>query len=257
MEYKSYRIIDGRPRWVIIDENGKIVNRCPTKEELKELNKFPEKDGRSNSRPNRIPEYSDSELLDCLKRFIKYNGYIPTIYDFDGNDSCPSRGTYQNRFGSWNNALKLAGICVDSIVKEGGLYNNYLKGRLFEVIIRDHFENGSIDLSGNNSISHCDGICPKGKAYDAKSSKLYGKGYYRFFTKSEYKEMIEWYYFGAFNADYTRLRYVWRVPGKMVTEEVFTIGNSLNSKFNLYNMREYEITDRFLKVIDDIKLQEI
>lgn len=30
--YKSYRIIDGKPRWVIVDENRKIINRIPSKE---------------------------------------------------------------------------------------------------------------------------------------------------------------------------------------------------------------------------------
>jgi hypothetical protein len=32
--YKSYRIIDGKPKWVIEDENGDI-NKSPTKELLK------------------------------------------------------------------------------------------------------------------------------------------------------------------------------------------------------------------------------
>ena len=35
MEYKSNRIIDGKPKWVIIDENGDIVNKNPSKEKLK------------------------------------------------------------------------------------------------------------------------------------------------------------------------------------------------------------------------------
>lgn len=37
MKYKTYRIIDEKPRWVIIDENGKIINRNPSNEELKDL----------------------------------------------------------------------------------------------------------------------------------------------------------------------------------------------------------------------------
>lgn len=37
--YKSYRIIDGKAKWVIVDDNGKIINRNPNKEELvKEIN---------------------------------------------------------------------------------------------------------------------------------------------------------------------------------------------------------------------------
>lgn len=37
--YKSYRIIDGKPRWIIVDETGKIINRSPSKDELKGLEK--------------------------------------------------------------------------------------------------------------------------------------------------------------------------------------------------------------------------
>lgn len=48
--YRSYRYIDVKSKWVIVDENGMIVNKNPTKEELKGLDKFPEKDGRSKSR---------------------------------------------------------------------------------------------------------------------------------------------------------------------------------------------------------------
>jgi len=34
-EYKSYRFIDGKVKWIIIDENGKILNKEPNKEQLK------------------------------------------------------------------------------------------------------------------------------------------------------------------------------------------------------------------------------
>lgn len=44
--YKSYRIIDGKPRWVIADTHGDIVNRNPTKEELEELEKYTEERGK-------------------------------------------------------------------------------------------------------------------------------------------------------------------------------------------------------------------
>jgi hypothetical protein len=35
--YKSRRIVDGKPRLVVVDENGKIIEYTPTKEELKGL----------------------------------------------------------------------------------------------------------------------------------------------------------------------------------------------------------------------------
>lgn len=45
-KFTSVRIIGGKPRKIIVDQTGKIVNRDPSKEELKGLNIFPEKDGR-------------------------------------------------------------------------------------------------------------------------------------------------------------------------------------------------------------------
>jgi hypothetical protein len=50
--YKSKRIIDGKPPiWVIVDETGKIVNKNPSKEELKDIGKEP----RTFRDTNRIP----------------------------------------------------------------------------------------------------------------------------------------------------------------------------------------------------------
>lgn len=100
--YKSYRIIDGKLKWIVGDENENIVNRIPYKEELTELEKFPEKDGRSNSRL----KISNNELLGYLRQFEKEN--------------CPNGGIYFKRFGSWNNALNLAGIIhitINAVIK--------------------------------------------------------------------------------------------------------------------------------------------
>ncbi len=33
-EYKSYRIINGKAVWVIINEKGNIIDKCPNKEKL-------------------------------------------------------------------------------------------------------------------------------------------------------------------------------------------------------------------------------
>lgn len=41
--YTSIRLIDGKPRKVIVDETGKIVNRTPSKEEVKGLEEEPRK----------------------------------------------------------------------------------------------------------------------------------------------------------------------------------------------------------------------
>lgn len=37
--YKSYRIIEGKGKWVVVNENGRIINKNAKKEELKLLQK--------------------------------------------------------------------------------------------------------------------------------------------------------------------------------------------------------------------------
>lgn len=55
--------------------------------------------------------YQKDFLLNELKRFYKENGRVPTSSEFDkANTGYPSRKTYSKYFGSFNNALILAGF---------------------------------------------------------------------------------------------------------------------------------------------------
>lgn len=311
IEYRAYRFVDGKARWVIVDENGKIINKNPSKENLKNLENeyyvknirniknvftdnellnylkdFYEKNGRvpvasdfknnpeypnvdtyrkrfgswskalilvgmdiyKKVRRNKI--YTDDELLNYLKDFYEENGRIPVKNDFENNPGYPGFSTYQKRFGSWNKALKLVGLDVDTIVKQGNLGNSYQKGRWAEILVRDHFENKSIDLSGDNHCSPCDGICHNKKTYDVKGARLRKGGLWIFVIEGKYKEEIEWFYLLAFNENYTRLMHVWRLPGDIIETNYLTIGmRPGKSKFNIENMREYEITDKFKEII--------
>lgn len=58
---------------------------------------------------NTKPSYSKEELINILKEFNIKNGRSPSQNDFDSNNF-PSFITYRRRFGSWNNALKKAGL---------------------------------------------------------------------------------------------------------------------------------------------------
>lgn len=240
--YKSYRIIDGKPRWVIVDEAGNIINRNPSKEELKYLNSE-NKDGRSNPRP--FLRYKKEALLECLIRFYRENGRIPVIADFTNNSEYPSYVTYYNSFGSWINALKLAGLDVDLMGRQGSSY----KARLSEIKVRDHFKQHPIDLAGENRNSPCDGICPNGKTYDVKSSTLAkDRERYHFNTNNKYKEHIEIYYLLALNDDGT-IKHAWRIGGELVEKDFFHVGLNSNYEFNIENMKEYDITNKFKDII--------
>ena len=97
-EYKAYGIVDGKPRWTIVDEDGKVINKYPEKKEL-EILKIRKSDKK---------KYTDEELVDYLKQFFVENGRIPVAKDFLNNPEYPSIITYQKRFGSWNKALTFA-----------------------------------------------------------------------------------------------------------------------------------------------------
>lgn len=233
MEYKSYRFVDRKARWIIVDESEKIINRNPSKYELKGLEKEPTK---------KYKLCTDEELLYYLIQFYEENGRIPVMTDFENNHEYPHSSTYIKRFGSWIAALKFVGLDVDLMGKQCDSY----RGRIAEIKVINHFKQHPIDLAGENCNSPCDGVCPNGKTYDVKSSKLRIGGYYSFSTTNKYKDEIEIYYFLGFNEDWTKLMYAWRVPGDIVEGTMFHIG--LNSwshtKFTVENMKEYDITDK-------------
>ncbi len=298
-KYASVRLIDGKPRKVIVDKNGDIINKNPSKEELENLKEEPYKkytkyddreyllkclrqfyeetgkvptqrdfigDPRYSSFEvyrsrfgswnnalklsglyiNRFADITNEELLEYLKWFYKENGRSPAENDFNKDHRYPGYRVYFTRFGSWNKALKLAGLDVDSMIKKGVmLYNEYYKSRWFEIQVKNLFPDGSIDLSGENQNSFCDGICPKGHIYDVKSSKLYDDKCYIFSTKNKFREEIEYYYLGGFSSDWSRLEYSWRVPGEIVERDHFIV-NLMSGRFNIGNMEEYEITEKFV-----------
>ncbi len=241
--YKSVRLVDGKPRWVIVDENDNIVNKNPSKDELKGLEEEPYKRTYKTL-------CTDEELLDYPRQFYKKYGRSPTVRDFYNSPVYPSFRVYQRRFGSWSNALKLTGLDVESMVKKGVLITNNQKARLSEMMVIDHFEKNPVDLSGDNCKSPCDGICPNGKTYDVKSSRLH-ETYYVFSIKNRNREEIEIYYFLAFNEDYTKLEYAWRVPGEIIEKNYFqvTLNSWSGGKFTIDNMKEYDITDRLRGIL--------
>lgn len=100
--YISTRIIDGKPRKIIVDEDENIINKSPSKDELQLLTVFPAK------RNKRI--YTDKQLLNYLRQFYKETGTVPIVADFDRNSKYPSIGTYVKYFGSLNNAIEVAGL---------------------------------------------------------------------------------------------------------------------------------------------------
>lgn len=103
--YISTRIIDGKPRKVIIDEKEKIINKNPSNDELKLLTIFPEKCVRGSK-----PKYTKDKLLGFMTKFYKKTGRVPIVADFDSNPNYPSPDTYVKYFGNWGNAIEISGL---------------------------------------------------------------------------------------------------------------------------------------------------
>ncbi len=100
-KFISVRLIDGKPRKVIVDKSGNVVNRSPTEGELKGIKKELYK-----KRYHIDNEY----LLGFMRQFYKENGRIPKTRDFINNPEYPSYAVYERIFDGWNNAIKDAGL---------------------------------------------------------------------------------------------------------------------------------------------------
>ncbi len=189
---------------------------------------------------------SNEEMINFLIKYYRETGKIPTKSQFNGGDSeYPHHNNYLHRFGSWTNALKIAGLDVDNLVKNNQINidscESY-KGRLFELTILKSFKNnGAVDCSSKNYQSPFDGICPKGYRYDAKSSKLqliskYAKGW-RFSIQNKNKELTQYYIFGAFDEHFKKLMFVWLVPNDFLRGRyAIVIMYNKTSRMEKYNI---------------------
>lgn len=199
-------------------------------------------------RINNCLDTTDDELLEFLVQFFKENGRSPTQTDFNKSRKYPNYCAYRYRFGGWQKALKLVGLDIDSMVKKGIVETSQQKARLSEIYILNHFnKKGSIDLSGNNCKSPFDGICPEGETYDVKSSSLLIDRWI-FDLDNTYREDIKWLYLCAFDKYYNNLLYVWRVPSTFTDQNKLYIELDNNREFNIKNMEEYDITEKFKEI---------
>ena len=127
-------------------------------------------------------------------------------------------------------------------MKRGYIETSFQKGRLGEIFVLDHFNEIGSDLSGENMNSPCDGICPKGYNYDVKTSHLSeNRLHWRFHLDNFNIDEIEWFYLLAFNEDYTKLLFAWRIPALDLMKDIEK--GLIDIYFNnIKNFKEYEIT---------------
>ena len=144
--YKRHTIVDGRLGWIVVDRNEAVINKYPSKDDLKDLQTEPY----FMNMKNRSKKYTDDEWLNYLKIFYEKNGRIPVRTDFINSSEYPHYQNYTRRFGSWNNTLKLAGLDSDAMIKREKLEAINQNCRQFENVAGNMLGNKSIDLSGEN-----------------------------------------------------------------------------------------------------------
>jgi sulfur relay (sulfurtransferase) DsrC/TusE family protein len=108
----------------ILVDFEKEYSRCPTQKDFISNSKFPDPSTYSNNFDSwsnalelaRIDtkehgnKYTERELLDFIIDFYNINGKNPTTKDFNRLPGYPDSSTYRQRFGSWPNAIKKAGL---------------------------------------------------------------------------------------------------------------------------------------------------
>ena len=78
-----------------------------------------------------------------------------------------------------------------------------------------------------------------------KSSKLYIEGRWRFGLD----KLVDYYYLLAFNEYWTKLLYVWRIPGDFMNEPFLHVGiNSFRGGCCIDDMKKFDITEKFRKI---------
>jgi len=62
--------------------------------------------------------YTNEELINYIKDFYNLYNRIPKARDFRNNKDYPNCATYYNKFGSWNNAIELAGFTANINIRK-------------------------------------------------------------------------------------------------------------------------------------------
>ena len=134
-KFTSIRLIDGKQKKVIVDFCGDVINRNPTKDELRGIEKY-----LSVRDILKLPEEKKKKyLLEFLNHFYEKEGISPKVQDFADNPKYPSDSTYQRVFGSWNSAIEMAGLPKNWGGNKGRVYTNE---ELLEFLRQFYIENG-------------------------------------------------------------------------------------------------------------------
>jgi len=143
-----------------VDEYISIYNEVPSLSEIKLIEGYPDRNdfqrlfgGYVNAlkefgyKPKYVQHYTNQELENEFMRFVEENNRIPAYVEFNNSDY-PSFWCYQNRFGSWNKAVKHYGFEPNKIGT--GFCYEFEDGE----IIKSRFEYNSSFYLRKNGIKY-------------------------------------------------------------------------------------------------------
>lgn len=101
------RKVSGKYRTIIIDDEEKVINENPTKDDLKGLPKYLAFITEITKLPK---EKCRRYLVEFIRHWVRKNGNVPEEKDFYKNPKYPSFTLYWKIFESWNYAIRESGF---------------------------------------------------------------------------------------------------------------------------------------------------
>lgn len=185
----------------MVQEHSKILGRTPKMKEVAKNENFPSMNlflrefetwnnllKKCNLKLNSVRYYSKEHLLNVLKLLSNRIGRTSRIEDLNGDKDLPSPKVYFEKFGSWNNALKLAGLEIN-------LRRDYTKEELIDSLLKKAKELNqnptSNDLGRKNNMPDRSTFDDRFGTWNnaLKEAGLKINCYYRKWTK---EEVIKW-----------------------------------------------------------------
>lgn len=260
-KYKSYRIVDGKPRWVIVDENGKIINRNPNNE-LKGLEKEIQI---SYSRGNKkIYKHNDSNTCNrCNINFAIAKGN-PRMDNDNGKwlcKKCYDRDYQKNNPNSTNNTIKSLANCR---TKNQDPNSSNAKGDKIQKLINilENFE--CLNERLDNFTTPIDSIDPKtGLKYQIKGKWIKNRRWCYECLEKEWNKEFHSIFLCCVSEDGNIVERIYKIPKNEITElrkrnSITIYKNQLRRSKTLYWYEKYRITNKeYIKEANEIWKQLI
>ncbi len=161
-EYKSYRIIDGKAIWVIVDENERIINKEPKKEELKNLKDVDLIKSIYNKGIKTNGTYNESNTCENIKKYGKRcevklrPGNARRVYNdkgyWTGKWFCVGcNNIYYQKFNP-NSTQNIIKSLRDRRLENQDLNHSNTKGDRFQKVTCELFEVEDLNVKYDNYI---------------------------------------------------------------------------------------------------------